>query len=52
MGTELDLRYFLEREKEEKTQTIIAAFFKHEGQTEREAKDMHGILPTQLQSGH
>ena len=44
VGTELELRYFLERAKEEKTQAIIAAFLKHDGQTEREAKDMQGIF--------
>ncbi len=44
LGTELELRYFLERAKEEKTQTIIAAFLKHGGQTEREAKDIQGIF--------
>ncbi|MCL1060210.1 enoyl-CoA hydratase/isomerase family protein [Shewanella gelidimarina] len=44
VGSELELRYFLERAKEEKTQTIIAAFLKHGGQTEREAKDIQGIF--------
>lgn len=44
VGTELELRYFLERAKEVKTQTIISAFIKHGGQTEREAKDMQGIF--------
>lgn len=44
VGTELELRYFLERAKEQKTQTIIAAFLKHGGQTEREAKDIQGIF--------
>lgn len=44
VGTELELRYFLERAKEEKTQTIIAAFLKHGGQTEREANDIQGIF--------
>jgi enoyl-CoA hydratase/carnithine racemase len=44
VGTELELRYFLERAKEEKTQIIIAAFLKHGGQTEREAKDIQGIF--------
>lgn len=43
-GTELELRYFLERAKEEKTQAIISAFLKHGGQTEREAKDIQGIF--------
>lgn len=43
-GTELELRYFLERAKEEKTQAIIAAFLKYGGQTEREAKDIQGIF--------
>ncbi|KTF17924.1 enoyl-CoA hydratase/isomerase family protein [Pseudoalteromonas sp. H105] len=44
VGTELELRYFLERAKEEKTQAIISAFLKHGGQTEREAKDIQGIF--------
>jgi len=44
VGSELELRYFLERAKEEKTQKIIAAFLKHGGQTEREAKDIQGIF--------
>ena len=43
-GAELELRYFLERAKENKTQAIIGAFLKHGGQTEREAKDMPGIF--------
>jgi len=43
-GSELELRYFLERAKEGKTKAIIAAFLKHGGQTEREAKDMQGIF--------
>lgn len=43
-GAELELRYFLERAKEEKTQTIIHAFLKHGGQTEREAQDIQGIF--------
>jgi enoyl-CoA hydratase/carnithine racemase len=43
-GTELELRYFLERAKEEKTQTIIAAFLKSGGQTEREATDFQGVF--------
>lgn len=44
VGAELELRYFLERAKEDKTQAIIGAFLKHGGQTEREAKDMQGIF--------
>ncbi len=44
VGTELELRYFLARAKEEKTQMIIAAFLKHGGQTEREANDIQGIF--------
>lgn len=44
VGSELELRYFLERAKEEKTQKIIVAFLKHGGQTEREAKDIQGIF--------
>ncbi|QMU61361.1 MAG: enoyl-CoA hydratase/isomerase family protein [Gammaproteobacteria bacterium] len=43
-GTELELRHFLERAKEQKTQTIIAAFLKHGGQTEREADDFEGVF--------
>ena len=43
-GTELELRYFLERGKENKTQAIIAAFLKHGGQTEREATDFEGVF--------
>ncbi|MDD1782560.1 enoyl-CoA hydratase/isomerase family protein [Enterovibrio sp. ZSDZ35] len=43
-GAELELRYFLERAKEQKTANIIAAFLKHGGQTEREAKDIQGIF--------
>ncbi len=43
-GTELELRYFLERAKEEKTQAIIAAFLKSGGQTEREATDFQGVF--------
>lgn len=43
-GAELELRYFLARAKEQKTESIIAAFLKHGGQTEREAKDIQGIF--------
>ncbi|MEZ8140891.1 enoyl-CoA hydratase [Enterovibrio norvegicus FF-33] len=43
-GAEMELRYFLERAKENKTQAIIDAFIKHGGQTEREAKDIQGIF--------
>lgn len=43
-GTEVELRHFLERAKEEKTQAIIAAFLKHGGQTEREANDFQGLF--------
>ncbi|MBL4913938.1 enoyl-CoA hydratase/isomerase family protein [Shewanella schlegeliana] len=43
-GAELELRYFLARAKEQKTETIIAAFLKHGGQTLREAKDIQGIF--------
>ncbi len=43
-GTELELRHFLERAKEDKTQTIIKAFLKHGGQTEREANDFQGVF--------
>jgi len=44
VGSELELRYFLERAKEDKTQKIIAVFLKHGGQTDREAKDIQGIF--------
>ncbi|MEJ1378688.1 MAG: enoyl-CoA hydratase/isomerase family protein [Candidatus Sedimenticola sp. (ex Thyasira tokunagai)] len=44
VGSETELRYFLERAKEEKTQTIITTFLKHGGQTEREADDIQGIF--------
>ena len=43
-GTEIELRYFLDRAKEEKTQTIIAAFLKSGGQTDREATDFQGVF--------
>lgn len=43
-GAELELRYFLERAKERKTETIISTFLKHGGQTEREAEDLQGIF--------
>ncbi len=43
-GTEVELRHFLERAREEKTQAIIAAFLKHGGQTEREANDFQGVF--------
>jgi enoyl-CoA hydratase/carnithine racemase len=43
-GTEVELRHFLERAKEEKTQAIIAAFLKSGGQTEREATDFEGVF--------
>ncbi len=43
-GAELELRYFLDRAKENKTQTIISAFLNNGGQTEREAKDIQGIF--------
>lgn len=43
-GTELELQYFLERAKEEKTKAIIAAFLKCGGQTEREATDFQGLF--------
>lgn len=44
LGTEVELRHFLERAKENKTQAIIAAFLKHGGQTEREADDFMGVF--------
>ncbi|MGI9352584.1 MAG: enoyl-CoA hydratase/isomerase family protein [Rhizobiaceae bacterium] len=43
-GAELELRHFLERAGEEKTQMIIRAFLKHGGQTEREATDFAGVF--------
>ncbi|CCK74947.1 hypothetical protein OLEAN_C07710 [Oleispira antarctica RB-8] len=43
-GAELELRYFLERAKEDKTQTIITTYLKHGGQTVREAEDIQGIF--------
>jgi enoyl-CoA hydratase/carnithine racemase len=43
-GAELELRHFLERARENKTQAIIAAFLKHGGQTEREATDFEGVF--------
>lgn len=43
-GAELELRHFLERAREEKTQAIIAAFLKSGGQTEREATDFAGVF--------
>jgi enoyl-CoA hydratase/carnithine racemase len=42
-GAELELRRFLVRAKEEKTQTMIRSFLKHGGQTERE-EDFQGIF--------
>jgi enoyl-CoA hydratase/carnithine racemase len=43
-GTEVELRHFLDRASEEKTQAIIAAFLKSGGQTEREATDFEGVF--------
>jgi enoyl-CoA hydratase/carnithine racemase len=43
-GAELELRHFLVRAKEEKTQIIIRSFMKHGGQTEREGTDFQGIF--------
>ncbi len=43
-GVDLELRHFLERAREDKTQAIIAAFLKHGGQTEREATDFEGVF--------
>ncbi len=43
-GASIELRYFLERAAEEKTQTIINAFLKSGGQTEREATDFAGVF--------
>lgn len=44
VGTALELRHFLERAGEDKTQAIIAAFLKSGGQTEREATDFQGVF--------
>ncbi len=41
-GASIELRYSFERAAEEKTQTIIKAFLKSGGQTEREATDFAG----------
>lgn len=43
-GIELELRYFLDRAKEAKTQAIFSAFLKCGGQTEREATDFPGLF--------
>lgn len=43
-GSEVELRHFLERASELKTQAIIAAFLKHGGQTEREANDFEAVF--------
>ena len=43
-GAKLELRHFLVRAKEEKTQIIISSFMKHGGQTEREGTDFQGIF--------
>ena len=43
-GVELEMKYFLDRAREEKSQTIFNAFLKHGGQTEREATDFLGIF--------
>ncbi|KEI70291.1 enoyl-CoA hydratase/isomerase family protein [Endozoicomonas elysicola] len=43
-GVELELKYFLDRAGEEKSQTIFKAFLKSGGQTEREATDFMGIF--------
>ena len=43
-GAAVELRYFLERAKQDKTQAIITAFLNNGGQTEREANDMQGIF--------
>ena len=43
-GADLELRHFLVRAKEEKTQIIFRSFLKHGGQTEREATDFQGIF--------
>ncbi len=43
-GASIELRYFLERVAEEKTQMIIKAFLKSAGQTEHEATDFAGVF--------
>ncbi|WP_066014552.1 enoyl-CoA hydratase/isomerase family protein [Endozoicomonas atrinae] len=43
-GVELELKYFLDRAREEKSQTIFKAFLNNGGQTEREATDFMGIF--------
>lgn len=43
-GAQLELRYFLERASEDKTQAIIKAFLKSGGQTEKEATDFQGVF--------
>jgi enoyl-CoA hydratase/carnithine racemase len=43
-GAQLELRYFLERASEDKTQAIIKAFLKSGGQTDREATDFEGVF--------
>ncbi|RKD94072.1 enoyl-CoA hydratase/isomerase family protein [Marinifilum flexuosum] len=43
-GAKLELRYFLDRAREDKTQAIFNAFLKHGGQTEREASDFPGLF--------
>jgi enoyl-CoA hydratase/carnithine racemase len=43
-GAQLELRYFIERAGEVKTQAIIEAFLKHGGQTNREATDFEGVF--------
>lgn len=43
-GAQLELRYFIERASEAKTQAIIEAFLKHGGQTNREATDFEGVF--------
>lgn len=43
-GTTIELLHFLDRADNEWTQTIIAAFLKSGGQTEREANDFEGVF--------
>ena len=43
-GAGVELRYFLERARQDKTQAIITAFLNNGGQGEREANDMSGIF--------
>ena len=43
-GIECELRHFVARAGEKKTQAIISAFLKHGAQTDRELTDMNGLF--------